>query len=68
MGVSVKQLIADNREKIYRALKIHDFQRYRDAIQSAEAVSLTFDLPQNVAAEIEAAVVLSVADALGVKP
>jgi hypothetical protein len=60
-------LIAAHREKVYRALKERDFDLYRRSIQAAEAVTLTFDLPQRVAVELEAAVVLMVADALGVK-
>lgn len=62
-----KQLLAEHREKIYRALKAKDFDRYQKAIHAAEAVTLTFDLSNNVAVEIESAVVLSVADALGVQ-
>lgn len=63
----LRERIAANRHRIYEALRIADFERYRRAIQSAEAVTLNFDLPQRVAVEIESAVVLSVADALGIK-
>jgi len=63
-----KQLISEHRERVYRELRVRDFDRYRRAIQAAEAVTLTFHLPQNVAVEIESAVVLSVADALGIEP
>jgi nucleoside phosphorylase len=68
MTPEMKQKIADNRQRFYDALKAADFLRYRNAIHSAEAVTLQFDLPQKVAVEIEAAVVFAVCDALGVEP
>lgn len=63
----LKQLLSESRERIYRELKARDFDRYTRAIQAAEAVTLTFGLSNSIAVEIESAVVLSVADALGIK-
>lgn len=65
--MSFEERIAANRERIYNLLKAADFTRYRNAIQSAEAVTLNHNLPPKVAVAIEAAVVLSVAEALGIK-
>lgn len=64
----LNELLASSRERIYRALKDHDPQVFSDAIRSAEAVSLNHNLPHKVAVDIEAAVVLSVAQALRLKP
>lgn len=68
ISAATKQLIADNRQRYYDALKAADFDRYRKAIQSAEAVTLEHHLSQKVAVEIEAAVIFAVCDALGVTP
>ena len=61
-----KILIGEHRERIYRALKAHDIGLYRRCIEAGEAVSLTHGAGHRLAADIEAAIVLSVADALGV--
>jgi hypothetical protein len=66
-AMTLDEKIAANRERIYQALRVADFGRYTRAIQSAEAVTLNHNLPAKVAVAIEAAVVLSVADALGIK-
>ncbi len=63
----LRERIGSSREKIYRALKDADPARYRDAINTAEAVTINHGLPPRAAADVEAAVVLSVANALGVK-
>jgi len=65
MAITAKQLVAHYREEQYRALKAKDFDLYRRSIQAAEAVSLNYNLPHHIAADIESAVVLMVADALG---
>jgi hypothetical protein len=57
---------SDYRERVYRALKEHDFDLYQRCIQAGEAVSLTHNANHCLAADIEAAVIMSVADALGV--
>ena len=62
------QRMAANRQRFYDALKAADFERYRKAIHSAEAITLNHHLPTKVAIDIEAAVVFAVCDALGVKP
>lgn len=46
-------------------MKAHSPTLFREAIQSAEAVSLNFDLPQEVAVEIEWACMASLAGGLG---
>jgi hypothetical protein len=60
----VERLISERRDRIYKALKMHDFDLYRRCIQAAEAVSLNHHFYGKVAADIESAVVLMVADAL----
>ena len=62
-----RQLLSDYRERVYRALKDHDFELYRKCIQSAEAVSINHNANHRLAADIEAAVVMQVAEAIGVK-
>ena len=65
--IDTRKLLSDYRERVYRALKEHDFELYRKCIQSAEAVSITHCVGSRLAADIEAAVIMQVAEALGVK-
>ena len=62
-----RKLLSDYRERVYRALKERDFELYRKCIQSAEAVSINHNAGPRLAADIEAAVIMQVADAIGVK-
>lgn len=70
MSTPTKELLAKRREEIYAALKRRDFDLYRRSIQAAEGVVLHHRLGDRptLAADIEAAVVLMVADAVGVDP
>lgn len=61
-----KTLISKRRERVYLALKAYDFDLYRRCIHAGEAVSLTHGAGHRLAADIEAAIVLTVADAFGV--
>jgi hypothetical protein len=63
----IESLIRASRSRIYKALKEANPERYRDAINAAECVILNHNLPPKAAVDVEAAVVLSVASALGVK-
>lgn len=54
-------------KRIYVALKRANPKLYRDAIHSAEAVTLTHNLGLKVADDVEAAVVLMVAKAAGIE-
>lgn len=55
-------------EKYYSALKFHDSQIYRMALDSMEAVTLKHRVTTKVAADYEMAAVLLVCDILGIKP
>ena len=67
MPTDTRQILSDYRERVYRALKEHDFELYRKCVQSGEGVSLTHNCGPRLAADIEAAIILQVADALGIK-
>ena len=67
MPTETRQLLLDYRERVYRALKEHDFELYRKCIQSGEAVSLNHNCNLRLAADIEAAIIMQVADALSIK-
>lgn len=57
-----------NWEAWYRALKELDPDAYKNAIQSMEAVTLTFNVPTKAAAEYERAAVMLACQLLGVRP
>ena len=65
MSDRVRKLIEEHRERLYRALKEHDMQLYRDTLASSEAVCITHQCDSRLAADIESACVLSVCHAIG---
>jgi predicted regulator of Ras-like GTPase activity (Roadblock/LC7/MglB family) len=42
-------------DRVYREVKERDPDAYRDAVQSADGLAINHNLPSNVAADIEAA-------------
>ena len=57
----------EQRQKaMYRALKEADFDLYRTAIESAEAVKINFDLPLKVAVAVEEATVYCASKGRGI--
>lgn len=66
-AATIRDRIGSSRARIYRALKEADPIRYREAITVAECLIINHRLPPQAAVDVEAAVVLAVANALGVK-
>lgn len=61
-------MMSDKWEPWYRTLKAVEPEAYRKAIEYGQGVSLTHDLDNNIAADVEIACVMLACELLGVKP